>query len=43
MLWLGHAGKKRLGCFAAEAQDPAWNYESLLQIHRRIEDWNGSA
>jgi choline dehydrogenase len=28
--------------FAAEAGDPAWNYESVLQIYRRIEDWHGA-
>src|SRR4029077_16492105 len=27
--------------FAAEAGDPAWGYESVLEIHRRIEDWYG--
>ncbi len=28
--------------FAAEAQDPAWNYESILEIYRRIENWQGA-
>ncbi|HEX4167177.1 MAG TPA: GMC family oxidoreductase N-terminal domain-containing protein, partial [Bryobacteraceae bacterium] len=28
--------------FASEAGDPAWNYESVLQIYRRIEDWHGA-
>ena len=28
--------------FAEEAGDPAWNYESILQIYRRIEDWHGA-
>jgi choline dehydrogenase len=27
--------------FASEANDPAWNYESVLNIYRRIEDWQG--
>jgi choline dehydrogenase len=27
--------------FAAEAGDPAWNYESVLNLYRRIEDWHG--
>lgn len=27
--------------FAAEAQDPAWGYESVLEIYRRIESWQG--
>jgi choline dehydrogenase len=28
--------------FAQEADDPAWSYESVLNIYRRIEDWNGA-
>jgi choline dehydrogenase len=28
--------------FAAEANDPAWNYDSILSIYRRIEDWHGA-
>jgi choline dehydrogenase len=28
--------------FASEAGDPAWNYESVLNIYRRIEDWYGA-
>jgi choline dehydrogenase len=28
--------------FAAEAHDPAWSYESVLNIYRRIEDWHGA-
>ena len=27
--------------FAAEAGDSAWNYESVLKIYHRIEDWHG--
>lgn len=27
--------------FASEAGDPAWGYESVLDIYRRIEDWRG--
>jgi choline dehydrogenase len=27
--------------FAAEADEPSWNYESVLGIYRRIEDWHG--
>jgi choline dehydrogenase len=27
--------------FASEARDPAWSYESVLKIYRRIEDWHG--
>src|SRR4030088_2926424 len=28
--------------FASEAGDPRWNYESVLNIYRRIEDWHGA-
>jgi choline dehydrogenase len=28
--------------FAAEAGDTAWNYESVLNLYRRIEDWHGA-
>lgn len=28
--------------FAAEADDSAWNYESVLNIYRRVEDWHGT-
>jgi choline dehydrogenase len=28
--------------FAAEAGDMAWNYESVLNLYRRIEDWHGA-
>lgn len=28
--------------YAAETDDPAWNYESVLSIYRRIEDWHGA-
>ena len=28
--------------FASEAGDPAWNYNSVLKIYRRIEDWHGA-
>jgi choline dehydrogenase len=28
--------------FADEAGDPTWNYESVLGIYRRIEDWQGT-
>lgn len=29
--------------FAEQAGDDAWNYESVLEIYRRIEDWHGPA
>lgn len=29
--------------FAAEAGDTAWGYESVLEIYRRIESWQGAA
>ena len=28
--------------FAKEAGDPAWNYASVLNLYRRIEDWHGA-
>jgi choline dehydrogenase len=28
--------------FASETGDPAWSYESVLKIYRRIEDWHGA-
>jgi choline dehydrogenase-like flavoprotein len=28
--------------FASETGDPAWSYESVLNIYRRIEDWHGT-
>jgi choline dehydrogenase len=41
MAWVrGH--KHDWDFFAAEAGDPAWNYESVLNIYRRIEDWHGA-
>jgi hypothetical protein len=33
---------KKNGLFASEADDPAWSYESVLNIYRRIEDWHGA-
>ena len=41
MVWArGH--KNDWDFFAAEARDAAWNYESVLNIYRRIEDWRGA-
>jgi choline dehydrogenase len=41
MIWArGH--KNDWDFFAEEAGDPAWNYESVLRIYRRIEDWHGA-
>ena len=41
MAWArGH--KNDWDFFAAEADDPGWNYESVLKIYRRIEDWHGA-
>jgi choline dehydrogenase len=40
MYWVrGH--KNDWNYFADEAGDAAWNYESVLNIYRRIEDWQG--
>lgn len=41
MTWArGH--KNHWDYFASEADDPAWNYESVLEIYKRIEDWHGA-
>jgi choline dehydrogenase len=41
MMWTrGH--RSDWDFFASEAGDPAWNYESVLNIYRRIEDWYGA-
>jgi choline dehydrogenase len=41
MAWArGH--KNDWDFFASESGDPAWNYESVLNIYRRIEDWQGA-
>jgi choline dehydrogenase len=41
MVWTcGHKGDWEF--FAAEAGDPAWGYDSVPDIYRRIEDWHGS-
>jgi choline dehydrogenase-like flavoprotein len=41
MVWSrGH--KSDWDFFAAETGDPAWGYESVLDIYRRIEDWQGA-
>ena len=41
MVWArGHASDWNY--FAAEANDPAWNYKSVLKIYREIEDWSGA-
>jgi choline dehydrogenase len=41
MIWArGH--KNDWDFFAEEAGDPAWNYDSVLRIYRRIEDWHGT-
>jgi choline dehydrogenase len=41
MAWArGH--KNDWDFFAAEAHDAAWNYQSVLNIYRRIEDWHGA-
>jgi choline dehydrogenase len=40
MYWArGH--KNDWNHFADEAGDAAWNYESVLNIYRRVEDWHG--
>jgi choline dehydrogenase len=40
MMWArGH--KSDWDFFASEAGDPAWGYDSVLEIYHRIEDWHG--
>lgn len=38
-----HGHKVDWDFFAAESGDPAWSYESVLDIYRRIESWTGAA
>jgi len=41
MAWArGH--KNDWDFFASAANDPAWNYESVLEIYKRVEDWHGT-
>src|SRR4029077_15080606 len=41
MIWArGH--KSDWDFFAEAGGDPAWSYESVLRIYRRIENWHGS-
>src|SRR5882672_3529275 len=40
MAW-AHGHKSDWDFLASEAGDPAWNYDSALNIYRRIEDWHG--
>jgi choline dehydrogenase len=41
MVWArGH--KSDWDFFASETGDPAWGYESVLDIYRHIEDWRGA-
>jgi choline dehydrogenase len=41
MIWArGH--KSDWEFFASETGDPGWGYESVLDIYRRIEDWQGA-
>ena len=41
MAWArGH--KNDWDFFAAEARDPAWSYEAVLKLYRRVEDWHGA-
>jgi choline dehydrogenase len=41
MVW-SHGHKNDWDCFASEVGDPAWNYDSVLNIYRRVEDWHGT-
>src|SRR5260370_34105885 len=41
MVWAG-GHKNDWDFFASESRDTAWNYESVLEIYRRMEDWQGA-
>jgi choline dehydrogenase len=41
MVW-SHGHKNDWNFFADVVADTAWNYESVLNIYRRIEDWQGA-
>ena len=42
MVWArGH--KHDWDHFAAETNDPAWGYDSVLKLYRRLEDWHGAS
>lgn len=40
MIW-AHGHKNDWDDLASETGDQAWNYNSVLEIYRRIEDWHG--
>src|SRR5258708_363212 len=40
MVW-ARSHKSDWDYFASESGDPAWGYESVLEIYRHIEDWHG--
>lgn len=42
MAW-SHGHKNDWNSFASETEDEGWNYESILNIYRKIEDWHGPA
>jgi hypothetical protein len=33
---------RAIGFLASDSGDPAWNWESVLNVYRRIEDWQGA-
>jgi choline dehydrogenase len=41
MVW-AHGHRSDWDFFAAESGDPAWGYENVLDIYRRIENWQGA-
>src|SRR4030088_186294 len=41
MAW-AHGHKNDWDFYASEAGDPAWNYQSILEIYKRVEDWHGA-
>lgn len=42
MAW-AHGHKNDWDRFAAESTNPAWSYQSVLDIYRQVEDWHGPA
>ena len=41
MIW-ARGYKNDWDFFASQVDDPEWNYDSILQLYKRIEDWQGA-
>ena len=37
--WAWFADMRTIGFLASDSGEPAWNWESVLNVYRRIEDW----